>query len=293
MTEAVLTSASAAIDPLKVLEGITLDGARNTPDDVILGQIQHAIRQGHPQIWRQQEQPQRIALVGGGPSINDTLPELVALVREGALLITVNGAYRWCLDHNLHPHGQIVLDARPSTVRFLDPVVPGVRYWIASQCHPDVWDAVRDRDLVGIFHAVSNQEDSEIKAVLDRYYGGRWQGVDGGTTVISRALCLLRMLGYLRFDLFGVDSCWMGAAHHAFDQPENAHDKRMVLRVGPSDDPSREREFIVSPWHVKQFEDLLRLWKFAGDRFLMRVHGEGLIAYALHASAELALSVKE
>jgi hypothetical protein len=239
-------------------------------------------------VRKQPLQNDLIALVGSGPSLAHTEKELIQLVHEGAKLVTMNGAYHWCLERNLKPSAQFVIDARPSNVRFVQPPVPGCIYVLASQCHKDVWDAVADRPGVWIFHAIN--EGNHHAGIFDEYYMGQWHGAPGGTTVATRAIVALRMLGYLRFDLFGVDSCAMDGVHHAMPQPENAHDQLVTLTVGPSSNPEIRRKFQVTGWHCKQFEDVLQFIRANGDEVLLNVHGDGLIAYALRVGADLAIT---
>lgn len=276
---------------LGVLEGDALKpGVMNTPPAAILANVKAAIRRGHPQVWRQQPNADRVCLVAGGPSLESTFNELRDLVFAGAKLVTVNGAYQWCLDRNLKPSAQIVLDARAEMAAFVSPAVPGCRYYLASQCHPATWDAVEGRPFVGIFHSVGGDDHTDpIEAVLNTYYAGNWQGVGGGTTVTTRAIGLLRALGYLRYDLFGVDSCWLGGLHHAYAQPLNDRDRRLRVTASPSDDPNHKRQFECAPWHIKQAEDVLAFIKMAGHLFQLNVHGDGLIAYLLRESAALAV----
>lgn len=287
MTE---TTAQPTDAELKVFDGIEFAECHaNVPDAVLLDHVRQSIRRGHPQVWRTGGvQQDRVVLVGGGPSLADTEQELRDLVFAGAKLVTVNGAYQWCLARNLQPKAQIVLDARAPNARFLQPDVAQCRYYLASQCHPETWDAVDGRPFVGIFHDAS---DEQVKAELDAYYFGQWHGVAGGTTVGTRAIVLLRMLGYLRFDLFGFDSCWMGGQHHAYDQPENEADKRLKVTVAATGG-AEARVFRCAPWHLKQLEDLLRLIRFNGQHFLLNIHGDGLLAYALKASADVQLQVE-
>jgi hypothetical protein len=127
------------------------------------------------------------------------------------------------------------------------------------------------------------------RPILDTYYAGQWQGVGGGVTVATRALGLLRMLGYLRYDLFGVDSCWRGDQHHAYAQPENQRDKRLKVRVAPQGG-GEAREFLCAPWHIKQFEDWLQLVRVNGQHFLIHVHGDGLIAYAMRSASDITIT---
>ena len=142
------------------------------------------------------------------------------------------------------------------------------------------------REKTWIWHPVT-RDNAALAAVLDAYYLTRWAPVMGGCTVISRALWLLRMQGYLRFDLFGVDCCWRGDEHHAFDQPENGADVGYQIRIEPPDAPAMGREFRCSLWHVKQFEDLMQQIKVLGNQFVLRVHGDGLLAYALQTMTDL------
>lgn len=273
---------------LKVIEGIELKGRVNTADEDILHNISYAIRQGHTQLRSQGPQMDRVCIVGGGPSLRTTEHELVALLREGAKLVTLNGAYQWALERNLKPQTQVMIDARPGNERFLDPPIPGCNYLIASQCHPRVWDMVADREKVWIFHTVHRTE-SAAADLLNRYYLKRWESVNGGSTVASRALYALRMLGYLRFDMFGIDCCWdeQGIEHHAYPQPENAQDRRYNVTIAPGDAPDRARTFYCSAWHLKQYEDFLQMIKAVGQQFLLQFHGDGMLAYTIATNADL------
>lgn len=255
-------------------------GRMNTDEAGLLANIQQAVRQGHPQMRTWPARGDRICLVGSGPSLNDTEAELRAAVWEGAQVVTLNGAYHWCLTHGIQPKTQIVMDARAVNARFVEPYVSGCRYVLASQCAPETWAAVQGRPDVWIWHAVVRAEDS-ITAFLDQFYAHHWFGVGGGTSVATRALMLLRMAGYLRFDLFGIDCCWLGAAHHALPQPENAGDTRVRVAVGDRDRPDTLRAFDVSAWHLKQFEDFCAVLHVNGEQFTLTVHGDGLLAYIL------------
>jgi hypothetical protein len=281
---------ASVIEPetLRVLDGVELHGAVNVPDEQLLANVRSAMKRPYPQIRPQQPTGDRIVLVGGGPSLADTEDELIALVQDGAKLVTVNGAYRWCLERNLFPKTQIVMDARPSNARFVNPAVPRCNYLLASQCAPETWDAVEGRSDVWMFHAAAGA-DGALKDLLDTHYLGQWFGVGGGTTVVTRAISVLRTLGYLRFDLFGVDSCFLHGEHHAYEQAENVKDRPTRFKVQPpgSDD---FRIFDCAPWHIKQFEDLLQTIRVNGEHFMLNIHGDGLLAYALKSSADIQLT---
>ncbi len=257
------------------------NGKMNTGEAQLLENIASSIRRGHTQ-WRPGAiRPERICLVGSGPSLIDTLDELREAVWNGAILVTMNGAYHWCIEHGLRPQTQIVMDARPSNARFVEPPVPKCNYVLASQCAPTVWDAVAGREHVWIFHAVTRAEGSSAD-LLDAFYLGNWVGIGGGTTVATRAISLLRTAGYLRFDLFGVDCCWRGDVHHAMPQPENAHDKSVLVSAGLRDRPETMRTFRVTPWQLKQAEDALVMFRVNGQHFTVTSHGDGMLTHLLN-----------
>jgi hypothetical protein len=260
------------------------NGRMNTDEPQVLKHIAQAIRRGHPQWRGGPMRHERVCLVGSGPSLNDTETQqaLRKAIWEGAILITMNGGYHWCIENGLQPKTQIVMDARPTNARFLHPEVPKCNYVLASQCAPEVWDAVEGRDHVWIFHAVVKKEGGSSD-LLDRYYGGNWIGIAGGTTVATRSIALLRTAGYVRFDLFGMDCCWRGDVHHALPQPENARDKWITVNAGARDRPETMREFRVSHWQLKQAEDLLTMMKINGQHFVLTPHGDGMFTHLLAA----------
>lgn len=274
------------------LEAAMSRGVVNVEDDQILEHIKSSILRGYPQMRPEPPKDDEICLVGGGPSLADTEHELRDLMYAGAKIVTVNGAYQWCLAHNFFPSMQIVLDARASNARFVSPAIPRCAYVLASQCAPETWDAVAGRQNVWVFHA-SAGITGPVRELLDAHYVKQWYGVGGGVTVATRAINLLRMVGYLRFHLFGIDSCWLQGKHHAYDQPENADDKRLTLTLSLTDDPSTTRAFIVSPWQLKQAEDFLQIIKVNGEHFVLSVHGYGLIAYMLKIGAGAQMKLDE
>jgi hypothetical protein len=251
----------------------------NTESEQLLANITSSIRRGHPQMRTGPVQNARICLVGSGPSLNETENELRQLLWDGAILVTLNGAYHWCQERNLKPQTQIVMDARSSNARFVTPYVPKCNYVLASQCDPSVWTAVEDYPDVWIWHAVVKAE-SETSSLLDNYYGGNWVGIGGGTSVATRAINLLRVAGYIRIDLFGIDCCWLGDVHHALAQPENAHERPSQIEIGVRGHQEMKL-FTVSPWHIKQFEDCLTIMHVNGKHFQLNVHGSGLLAHTL------------
>lgn len=274
------------------LRAIELTGSVNVGAEQIRANMAINIRRMLPQAQPHSPQPTRIALIGGGPSLTDTEAELRAqILHDGVKVCTVNGAYRWCLERHIRPSMHVQIDARAFNARFLEPAIPGCRYLLASQCAPETFDASAGRDVT-IFHCLSDDKDEE--QIVKDWYSDRYHVTMGGTTVMLRAIGLLRMLGFLRIDIYGMDSCWLGDKHHAYEQPENNHDQRIPVWMVPQDPvtlrPRQDlaRQFWCDPWMMKQHEEFFKMLRVHGEHFYLNVHGDGLIAHSMRIGADLA-----
>jgi hypothetical protein len=125
-----------------------------------------------------------------------------------------------------------------------------------------------------------------------------WIGTPGGSTVLLRAIPLLRMMGFKKFHLYGCDSCILDfneetavsepvavqAAkylHHAYSQPEN--DGVPVIPV-----IVQGRTFYCHPWMISQAQEFMDLIKVFGNEIELNVKGNGLLAWILESGAKLA-----
>ena len=280
-------------DPKKTLEIAFDPNCRvNVTDEVLLAQVAHNIKLGLPQAMSYQPNAETAIIVAGGPSLKDSAIEkqLVEAVWRGGKVIAVNGAYQWCIDRNIRPSAAVVMDAREFNSRFIETPVPDCHYLLASQCHPKTFENCRDRNVT-IWHALSAGDD-EIK-LLEDYYFKRMSPVTIGVTVSMRAISLMRMLGFMRMEIFGLDSCWLGDAHHAYDQKENNGEKTMSVWIRPEGRDDLAERFVCSVWQAKQCEDFLQLIKERGDMFQLNVHGPGIISAMIRIGAELAEIVIE
>ena len=209
---------------------------------------------------------------------------------NGGKIVAVNGAYEWCISKGLMPSAFVMLDGREFNSRFVERPVPKCHYLLASQCHPATFDMCEGRKVT-IWHTLSGGEP-ELNLLAD-YYFGRINPVPTGTTVAIRAITLLRILGFMRQEVFGLDSCWNGGKHHAYWQPENDSDLRLNVTMKPTrgtetkDDMSFE--FVCAPWHIRQAEDFKQLTQARGDLLQLKVHGNGLIATMINTGAKLSL----
>ena len=256
-----------------------LPGKLNTPTETMLDNIRANVRRQLPQVKMYAESPDTAILALSGPSLKTNLRSLKRLTKT-CPLVTVNGSHDWLISQGCVPSAHIMLDARDSNADFVRNPIKSCRYLIASQCSPAVFEALEGYE-VHIFHC--DLGAGEDKVLTDYYCGKNYHIVMGGSTVGLRALMLLRMLGYKRYEIFGFDSCFMGNRHHAFPQALNDKDVKAAV-IGNSD-----REFVCAPWMLRQAYEFQDLAKHAGHLFQCRIHGNGLIAAMVKAGAQAQL----
>jgi len=251
-------------------------GTLNVTDDLLRENIRHNCKQGWTQVVPHPQNNMEVMILGGGPSLNDFADDIIQKRKEGVKLITLNGTYNWCLDRGLKPSAQIIVDARDFNARFTKPVVDECKYLIASQCHPSVFEGL-PKDRTFIWHAMSDLTDEVVRENLEAYWP-----IPGGSTVLLRALPLLRMLGFYKFHVYGCDSCLTNGAHHSFEQKENEGQVvvPMLLEGG--------QIFYCHPWMAAQARQFVTLIQKIGETFDMCVYGNGLLAQILNNGAKFA-----
>ena len=253
-------------------------GKLNVEEEVIYEQVLTNLRAGWQHAHPYDRQDREVVLLAGGPSTGEHLDKIKELRAAGCALVTMNGAYNWALEQGLKPSMQIVVDAREFNSRFVRPVSPECLYLLASQVHPKTLEGL-PRERTFLWHSGVTEEAE----ALIREQSGSFYPIPGGSTVALRAIPLLRMLGFWRLHIFGLDSCvWRSnATHHAYPQPENDEEHLFPIVVGG-------RQFFCAPWMVAQASEFRGLVRLLGDEVEMEVYGDGLIAHIIATGAELA-----
>ena len=134
-----------------------------------------------------------------------------------------------------------------------------------------------------MWHVASKVTLDTVQEWLEENKDGRVvHPVYGGSTVTVCALVALAMLGYRKIEVFGLDSCFLKDAHHAYAQSENDVDTPQEVLVGGE-------TFLAAPWMAVQADDILRVIKYVLSKlegFEMLIHGDGLVAAMLKNAAK-------
>jgi len=257
-------------------EEVEMKGSLNIELETMKSHVEQNIRKGFQQVVPHPTNEVEVMIVGGGPSLKDQIEEIRLLRASGVKLIALNNAYQYCIDQGIMPSALIMVDARDFNLRFVKNTIPDCKYFIASQCHPSVFDRLEAvKEQTYIWHTGAE----EIVDILTAYYP-KCYPVPGGSTVLLRAIPLFRMLGFKRFHVFGCDSCLQDGQHHAYDQKEN--DAQMVIPVRVNG-----KVFYCHPWMLSQAQEFIDLVGCMGDVMELDIHG-GLLRQILESGADRA-----
>lgn len=243
----------------------------NVTHDALYANVAENVKRDLPWFTGYRPNNRTCVLVCGGPSMADSLDAIKAHKRRGTPIVTVNNALRFLIGHGVMPTSHAMLDARPENVSFVQNVVPGVRYFIASQSHPSVFDALEGQDVVMWHNAIGDGAQlEEIAAAYERHDRPLIQ-VPGGCTVGLRAMYLIYMSGFRKLHVYGMDSSYAEGRHHAYDQALNDADATLEVVMGGN-------HYLCARWMARQAEEFRGEFHDLTARGMsIFVHGRGLI----------------
>jgi hypothetical protein len=147
-----------------------------------------------------------VAICGGGPSLEDTLPELLALIAAGAKVAAVNSTHDYLIDRGIVPTFGVMSDPKPWVAQYQTPTL-GVKYLLASACHDDTFARFKGHPGVFIWHALGCEADRDVVDEMARKTGAGAISITGGSTTGTRTIDLMALLcGFTHHHLFGFDS---------------------------------------------------------------------------------------
>lgn len=208
-----------------------------------------------------------LSIVGGGPSIAQTYRD----IPEGSYIGCVNKAHDWLIERGVIPHACCLLD--PLAV-LADQVTPrkDVKYFVASCCNPAVFDKLKGYH-VELWHASTLSDEASVLGDSDYVLVG------GGCTAALRWINLGYLFGFRRFDMFGMDSSYVGKRHHVYEHKQD--DEIRTIEVDG---------YTTHIWMVEQvyhFFDLIERMKdddYARCEF--KVYGDGLLQHCVQKKFE-------
>lgn len=151
-----------------------------------------------------------IAIVGYGPSLNQTWEEL----KNFKYIVTTSGAHRFLIDKGIIPTYHVDVDPREHKIKLIGEPHKDVQYLLASACHPKYFSLLHDGGFqVKRWHVFDNKEDA-----MRTLPAGEWS-LFGGSDAGLRAVVVARFLGFVNQHVFGMDGCEGESGKHAAAHP--------------------------------------------------------------------------
>lgn len=224
-----------------------IDICCNTEDETLFQNIEINSRRDLEWISEVPAHDGHAVIVGGGPSLKDSIETIRWRQGLGQKVFALNGAAKFLSSQGIQVDYLVVLDAREANASFLS--LCSVKHALfASQCHPRLLDIALGDDCPDECKAGHGSDEvihlaapnfvlrvslwhPKIDGIEDHLPDRRESLtlIGGGTTVGLSAMCLAYTMGYRKLHLFGYDSSHKEDEGHAYAQPMN--DKEPVCKV--------------------------------------------------------------
>ena len=266
-------------------------GQLNVSEDEVIDNIRYAAKTGIPSMLpHEQQEDMEIMLLAGGPTLNDFENEIAEKRAEGMPMVTVNGSYNWAIERGLRPSLQCVIDSREFNSRFTQQykgLTDQTKYIVSSAAHPSTLERI-PRDRSYLWHVTLSDRIREVITELFGEENKDWFACPGGCTVTLRALCALRMLGFNKIHVYGLDGClFPDRPHHAYSQEENDKDVRRAIPITVAAGTKYEKTFLLAPWMISQAQDFRAMVPRALKDAKLKLYGDGIITYMVETAAQL------
>lgn len=230
-----------------------------TSDEDMLENVRSALGRDLPVVGRVgpfRPHGRVMSIAGGGPSLADTYNDLAGVV------VTANAGLGFLLSKGITPWACGVLDARPHVADLIEPH-PKVMFFVASTCHPRVFDRLAGCK-VELWHPGGMPGiETVVPAGQDM--------IGGGTTMGLRWWALGYYLGFRTFEAHGLDSSYRGTQTHAYADYRDGQAPNLVI-----DGYSTALNFLQQIVDFRQMQAMFAALP-EPDRPTMRLHGEGLL----------------
>lgn len=180
---------------------------------------------------------QTVAIVGGGPSLDDTIPELLELIAAGAKVMAVNKTHDDLLARGIKPTFGVMSDPKDWVAGYQTPT-PGVINLLCSQCHDDTFERFKDHGDTFIWHSLGDEDDYPWLLERGRALETAVLAVEGISTTGGRCIDLAGVLGFRDLHLFAFDCSSRDNRMYAYDKPKL---DPIILKTGLIDPETNER----------------------------------------------------
>lgn len=232
-----------------------------------LEHVRSSLGRGLPELTTNYDIPglPPLSIAGGGPSLADTMHDMQGRIAA------VNGSLAYLLDNNIVPDMCAVCDPSEWIADML-PVCRGVEYFIASRCHPRVFDRLTGCKVI-LWHCPGYEKPLVSELLTER--GTPTVQIGGGSTICLRLLGLGYTLGFREFHCHGMDSSYRARPH--------AYEDKYTDDILPGFLIRGYRTDMVFAEQVPQFMRIAKTMTAGSEYFepcRINVFGDGLLQHS-------------
>lgn len=249
----------------------------NAPRGQFIDNISVNIRRNLPRLTTK-----RALVVGGGPSAGDHVDDIKAHQAKGWQVTAINGAHDWLMGRGITPDACVLMDSTETVSTFIKFPLDECRYYVASQCHPAMFDKLDGYDVC-MWHA--HLDDASNKYIEEHDAEGTI--LAGANTAGLHAIAINYMLGVRKMRVYGLDSSHRPSGDHAYDNSQQKPvDEIEFFFKG-------DRFLSTGTW-AAQAEMFARFWRqYFKLGMQIEVIGDGLLpAMARHEKETLMAELK-
>lgn len=139
-------------------------------------------------------------IICGGPSIDNYVNKILELQVAGAIIISIERMYYWCLSHHIIPDYIVILDASDDVNESFTELSNDTIHLISTQCRPDTAELIKDTKTY-IF-------STPQKGIKQYNYWGNYSRItiiNGGGSVSLQSMAIALFLGSSNLHVFGFD----------------------------------------------------------------------------------------
>ena len=211
-----------------------------------------------------------IAICGGGPSLDEHAEE----IRKFEFVMACGSVHDHLVDLGITPSFAIAVDSMEDAVNWFQKPQEKTSYLLASQCHPNMFDHLKDHKIA-MWH-FKGQIDGE-----EEVFNGE-KLINWGVMVGNHSIQMSLFLGFQELHFFGMDASHRNGRHHSYDVGKY-HDH--ILEQGSQLYTVNGKEFISTTALISQMEHFFDIFASTDGQFIKGyVHNDDLWAEVIKAS---------
>src|ERR1700692_1436072 len=207
-----------------------------------------------------------VAIVGGGPSLRHEIGNLKVFPGP---IIGCGSSHDFLIENKIPLTYHVNCDPEPIITKWFTKPQFGIIYLIASQCHPDLFEAL-DLCHVRMWHATVIKAATN-KALCD--FRGEPE-IPGADFVVGRAWPIAAVMGHKDIHFYGFDCSFPPACDSQHAYP---YDWTKEEPVYVTIEHTGERFATVPGW-ISQLNNFMKMLAMSGGQFQITIHGESLAA---------------